>query len=191
MQIPGLLIEYLITGSVALIWLVPLLSMSGVSLQGCDGAVIALFAPGLYVVGMIVDSIGWFVLRPQRRRIRQRVYEGHDFGGGKVFDRDPRFLVHVPELAKANEMYSSRDRIARGAFVSVVVATIVHATRFGGLGMLSLCAACVVIGAAVSLVCWGMWARYQRASYEYEIQAFLAIEEKLRLEREAGAAVRN
>lgn len=47
--------------------------------------------------------------------------------------------------------------------------------------MLSLCAVCVVIGAAVSLVCWGMWARYQRASYEYEIQAFLAIEEKLRL----------
>jgi len=159
------------------------LSALGVSLQGFDGAVVALFVPGLYVIGMFVDFVGWFILRSHRRRIKERIYKGHDFGGRKVFDRDPVILVHAPEVAKANEMYSSKDRIARSAVVSAILATVVLGTRLWSAGRVPLCIACVAVGAVVSLLCWGMWARFQRVSYEYEVQALLVVEEKLRAEQ--------
>ena len=60
MQIPGLLIEYLINGSVALVWLLPILSVFGLSVQGWDATTVALFTPVLYVVGMVGIPSGGF-----------------------------------------------------------------------------------------------------------------------------------
>ena len=37
----------------------------------------------------------------------------------------------------------------------------------------------VGVGLLVSLLYWAMWARFQRVSYEYEIRAMLAVEERL------------
>jgi len=66
MEIPGLLVEYLVSGCVALIWLLPLLQVLGYSPQN-NPSLAALFLPGLYVLGMVVDFVGWFALGPIKR----------------------------------------------------------------------------------------------------------------------------
>ena len=48
MQIPELLIEYLINGSVSLIWLFPILQMLDFVPHKDEAFLVALFLPGLY-----------------------------------------------------------------------------------------------------------------------------------------------
>jgi hypothetical protein len=62
MNIPGLLIEYLVIGSTALLWLLPL---AGVSLTSTESASIgkaAALAPALYVLGMLVDFCAFLLV---------------------------------------------------------------------------------------------------------------------------------
>jgi len=49
MQLPGLLIEYLITGSCALIWVWSLLLATGKKVPPLDDKYLILFLPGLYL----------------------------------------------------------------------------------------------------------------------------------------------
>ncbi len=74
MQIPGLLVEYLISGSFAMIWLLPLLLLIGYTPQKDDSAILIVLLPALYVVGMIIDFISGFIVRPHKHRIKKRVY---------------------------------------------------------------------------------------------------------------------
>src|SRR5262245_15488507 len=73
MALPGLLIEYLINGALALLWLYPLLRM--LRIPEIHSSYLPIFALGIYVVGMIVDFIAWLVTRPIKYRIRKRIEE--------------------------------------------------------------------------------------------------------------------
>jgi hypothetical protein len=67
MQIPGLLIEYLINGSVALIGLFPLIAFANLFPDKIDGsAVIAVLVPAFYVLGMIIDAVENFIVKPHK-----------------------------------------------------------------------------------------------------------------------------
>ena len=192
MQIPGLLVEYLIGGSVAMIWLLPALHILGLYTQGTDEGILAIFLPGLYVVGMIVDFIGWFITRPHRRYISLRVRRKLDVGKEELDALedvlDTQILLHAPQLAKAREMRSSRDRIARNTVVNAILTTIVLAVYAQQVGSLFASLASIAIGVVMTLMCWAMWARYQRLSYRYDVVASRTVSEERQRKREASSA---
>jgi len=179
MALPGLLIEYLINGILALIWLYPLLKRLG--LADTNSSYLPLFALGLYVIGMIVDYIAWTVTRPIKFRIRKRIKERYGFESnsspGISHMRQVKFAIYAPEIAKEAAMRSSRDRIARGAIINSINATIVNSILRTNL-LLTL-----LLGLVASIICTIMWVSFEKVSYSFEVIAEQAINEKIEYEK--------
>src|SRR5215510_1643016 len=174
MALPGLLIEYLINGALALLWLYPLLRM--LRFPEIHSTYLPIFALGIYVVGMIVDFIAWLVTRPIKYKIRKRIEEkyGIEFKtslGRTAHMRQAKFAIYAPEIAKETAMRSSRDRIARGAIINTVLAIIINSITNILLTML--------LGVPVLIISIIMWMSFEKASYSYELIAMEAIAEKI------------
>jgi hypothetical protein len=178
MQIPGLLVEYLISGSFAMIWLLPLLLLTGYTPQKDDAAILIVFLPALYVVGMIIDFISGFIVKPHKYRIKKRVYEGFKLKSMSEQVTEIKLLLHAPELAKSSEMRSSRDRIARGTITNAFLITVVavaYTQQFG----ITAAVTSASIGLIAVIICWRMWVRFQTLSYRYQIRAIDILDEKM------------
>ena len=174
MSLPGLIIEYLITGSVALVWLYPILRdlKDRVGLQATDSSYLPVLLLGLYVIGLFLDILAFYPLRPIKLVVRRFASKRYGFSAekkpGTQVSRAVRFALYAPELAKEVEMRSSRDRVARGVLVNMIVATCRVLTLQLGLSLI-----------AISLVAW---VSCEYLSYTYEIQAERALNEKLELD---------
>lgn len=123
MAVPGLLIEYLISGALALVWLAPLLKR--VELDVTQASMLPLLVLWLYVVGMVVDFLAFWLVKPVKSIIRKRADKelgppSHQ--NERSTERNVAFALHAPELVKEMAMRSSRDRIARGAIVNASIA---------------------------------------------------------------------
>ncbi|MCI0663283.1 MAG: hypothetical protein L0220_19630 [Acidobacteria bacterium] len=180
MALPGLLIEYLINGALALLWLYPLLKKFG--LPEINSSYLPFLALGVYVVGMIVDYIAWSVTRPVKYRIRKRIEEryGIEFKsslGRSAHLRQAKFAIYAPELSKETAMRSSRDRIARGAIINTVLAIIINSIITQRILLTML------IGIPVLIISIIMWMSFDKASYSYELIAMEAIAEKIEQEK--------
>jgi hypothetical protein len=167
MAVPGLLIEYLINGALALIWIYPLAKNHGLS--DLSPSYLVLLALGLYFIGMVVDIVAWKVTRPIKRIIRTKVekkygFESQQIPGGSHM-RQAKFALYAPEIAKESNMRSSRDRIARGAIINSIMATIF---LFHWL-----------LGVALIIISFVMWVGFERVSYGYEIIAEKKVDEKI------------
>src|ERR1044071_527180 len=57
MQLPGMLIEYLINGSCALIWMWGFSRALSMEIPNISDTRLLLFLPALYVIGMIIDYV--------------------------------------------------------------------------------------------------------------------------------------
>ncbi|TVL97298.1 MAG: hypothetical protein CV087_22510 [Candidatus Brocadia sp. WS118] len=189
MQIPGLLIEYLINGSVALVWLFPLIASAGLLPNKIDTPIaVVVVIPALYVLGMVIDAAANFIVKHHKELIRKRIYkklsvsedQWQKFGGYRI---ETKLILHAPELARVGEKRSTRDRIARSSILNVMLATIIF-TVFGFIQKDSwLILLLYLIGGAILIFfCWAMWARFQAASFAYEIIAFQTLEAKLEQE---------
>ncbi len=176
MALPGLLIEYLINGAMALVWLYPLLKKYGVPEP--PTAYLALCALGLYFVGMVVDIVAWAVTRSVKRKIRKGVAKKYSFTEsettGSAHTWQVKFALYAPEVAKESAMRGSRDRIARGAIINSILATVVVLPLGIGLG-------CILVSAA-------MWMSFEQVSYAYELNARRLVEEKIQQDRSKSKA---
>lgn len=190
MQIPGLLVEYLINGAVALTWLLPLMASLGLAPDAnkISTEIILLLVPGLYVLGMIIDTAAEFFIKSRKNRIKEIVYKEHisnkDLKKMVRTYLNPKLILYAPELAKAVQIRSSIDRIARSTFLNVVLLTLV--VTFKSLQMtngLLIPSLLLVTGGMLSVFCLKMWSRFQHASYAFKISAFRVLEEKLDNER--------
>jgi hypothetical protein len=92
MNIPGLLIEYLVVGSSALLWLFPLLGVPFFAKESLSFEKAAALAPTLYVLGMLVDYLAFVLVTavPSRHHslkalVRRRLYR-HLKEAGIEFD---------------------------------------------------------------------------------------------------------
>lgn len=180
MQLPGLLVEYLVNGSCALIWIwilfhVPSVDLpAGMDMARMDGARIALFIPILYVLGMIVDFLSLITVRHLTMKYtKQR--EGRD---GKIMST-AAILLHSVELGKEYVIRSSRDRIARGMVINSAITTIVLAAYCLTTSTPIAALFVLPIGFAFSGLCYRMWYRHERISYLYQKLASDALKEKL------------
>ncbi len=117
MALPGLLIEYLISGALALVWLAPLLKTLGVG--AVQSGLLPLLAIALYVVGMSIDFLAYWLVKPLKRFLRKKAWRKYGVDSiaqaeGSV-EREIIFYLYAPEIAKEVAMRSRRDRVARGA----------------------------------------------------------------------------
>jgi hypothetical protein len=167
MAIPGLFIEYLVNGAVALIWLVPLLTSTGFG--KVESAYLALYALGLYVLGMMIDFIAWTVTRPikhfLRRKISAKYHLSPSTAPGTSIERQVKFALYARDLHNEISMRSSRDRIARGAFLNAVIATVV---------ILPL-----ATGVPLIVLTFAVWLGSESISYKFELKAEQALDEKI------------
>jgi hypothetical protein len=174
MTVPGLFIEYLIVGALALIWIYPLLHDRG--LPQLQPAHLPLLALGLYVVGMVVDFLAWILTSYLKRGLRAWADGGHQYsweeilkilkGGagsnskrGSITSRQVYLAIHAPEAAKEAAMRSSRDRIARGAIINSILFTYFASSSQKHIGVLMI------------LLFFIMWVNFELSSYTYELRA--------------------
>jgi hypothetical protein len=172
MVVPGLLIEYFVSGVLAAIATYPLwLDLIQIKPEAPHYAI---FAVGLYVVGMAVDFAGWALTGPFKKKLRKGVRMKFDLGSdgqpGATYAREAKFAIYVPALAQEVARRSSRDRIARGAIVSSILATIFTLP--------------LMIGIACILLSILMWIGFERVSHGFEISAERILEDKINREAE-------
>jgi hypothetical protein len=207
MNLPGLLIEYLITGATALVWLLLLFyrAQPGLAAQfrldRIDPKTFAFLVPLAYVIGMIIDYVSRFVAHtldflivrraiwPLRRRISARipnrtgVYQKLKKLIEPPEQKPARLSQHEvmlvsAELGKQLEMRSSRDRIARGAFLNSIVATGVLYYYYSADAHPPASSQVILLGGiGLSAVLFAMWRRFYRLTHKYRRKAGDAIRE--------------
>jgi len=212
MQLPGLLIEYLINGSSALLWIWSLYMVLKKPLPSIEDKYLLVFLPGLYVLGMIIDYVAtltakalkdriedpyesrlvrllWMLVLKRRKKIKKNYYARrllkhltHWMWAKKKTEAAKKkeaslaeIMYRSKELGQEYIVRSSRDRIARGAFVNAVITTII----------LSIFCPCsspylplyftLPIGMAISILCFAMYYRFNRLTSRYKRNASNAI----------------
>lgn len=123
MQVAASFLEYLVSGVVALIWLIPLLQRNPVLASSLSTSQAVVLLPILYVVGMLIDGLGYLATRPLKNRLEEK----RGSHSRKLCGESATTFVihHSAELGKAMEVRSTRDRIARGMIINFFVASIV------------------------------------------------------------------
>ncbi len=166
MMLPGLFVEYLVNGAVALVWAYPLLYSVGMG--KIDASYLPLLALGLYVLGMFIDFFAWMLTRPVKRMLRRRISNQYglppEHEKGRSIAREVRFLIDAPEVARALMMRSSRDRIARGTLLNSILMTILLFPWY--------------IGVIFIVVSFGMWIGFESVSHKFALEAEQALGQK-------------
>jgi len=186
MKIPGLLIEYLFTGS--LVFLACLLIVPAdycselLPTQISDKALgPLLITPVIYLAGAMLDSFGSLILRIPKKRIRENARKEWSNilpDNYKLPDESKSRMLAVyllltnETIGKEFESRSSRDRIARGAFF-VSLLSIIPSLYWD-----KIIAAIVLV--VLSIALFALWWKEERSSYLFKLRAwYLSSEEEL------------
>jgi hypothetical protein len=198
-SLPGLLIEYLITGAVAIVWIWTLASAvqpgSQLNLKDFGAAHVTLAVPLAYVLGMVVDYVGRLLATAIRRgvadpvncrlgpAIARHVPAGwvaiHEFlAAGSKPSVAPlmqaEILIKSTELGKQYEMRSSRDRIARGMLANVTAFALGGAVVGARLG--SIVTIWGRLSIAAILLSFAVWFRFHELTNLFINNAAKALE---------------
>lgn len=182
MSLPGLLVEYLVVGAMALLWLLPL---AGIDLStGIPFGSAAALAPAIYVVGMLVDFVAFVLLSslPTRkyslktfaRWITHRKLDIEDLKNnalnplpGQNTRKRIWLQLNAPDIIKEIKERSSRDRIARGALVNILFMWTVSVIRPAQ----PLSDISNAYWLTITIVFLILWIFFEGNSYSYEVRA--------------------
>ena len=198
MNIPGLLIEYIITGALAFIWIIILLSnypQSHGFLEENSGTVTLLAIPCAYIIGMLIDKLAFNLVRKYKERIKmkeikadyaQKLYHGATkeelIALVETRSLTDKMTIDLlmdgkKELADELKWRSSRDRIARGFIINAFLIGI-SLTYTLCCGEVCNWMGCVV-GLAVSLFAtyWvgQLWTNFEKLSFRFQVLAYLKV----------------
>jgi hypothetical protein len=182
MSLPGLLVEYLVVGAMALLWLLPL---SGIRLsESIPFESAAALAPAIYVVGMFVDFIAYILLSllPTRKYslktfARWITHRKLDIENLKDNALNPLpgqntrkriwLQLKAPDIIKEIKERSSRDRIARGALVNILFTWAVSNKMPDQL----LSNVSNFYWLIIAIIFFTLWIFFEGNSYSYEVRA--------------------
>jgi len=192
MNLPGLLIEYLVIGAMSVIWIFPLVSGSSVGIDSIGDLVV--FVPLAYVIGLYIDFAGFLVFSKfpikslsLKTLVRKYVHskfeklsETNIFLDGTGRNSNSTIWLHQNSKSLLEEIKarSSRDRIARGAVVNLILFVLIsrYATMTGTVNdqMIWLN---LGIFQSIALVFLGIfaWAYFEKSSYSFELRVGEAI----------------
>ncbi len=204
MILPGLVIEYLITGATAFLWMWFLLHLLPMGLRPnmldtLDSAKLTLMVPFAYVVGMIIDfasrlvtnALEWLLVQralwPLRRMISaalpdqyqnlKRAFEPRKRDSAPLSQQ--QVLIASGELGKQLEMRSSRDRVARGAFLNALIGTAFVTSYYAANRGTQIYSKYILMGGLVlASLLFAMWYRFDHLTHRYRRKAGEAIQEK-------------
>lgn len=189
MQLVAAFVEYLITGAISLIWLVPLLAVLQPHLPTAlhqkfspAEAFAGILLAGLYAVGLLLDFLAYKIMRQRRKGVRAaqndlntryaEVLAGSQF---PVYGDHALIWAYAPELAKTLEAYSTRDRIARGVVINLWIAAVVYPFVVPSLlARIGFSAGFLALSGAA----YAAWFRFQTLSRELKKQAVMTIVSK-------------
>ena len=192
MVLPGLLIEYLVVGSMATVWFLPIFGFELSDAMNFGKA--AVIAPALYVLGMFVDFFAFILLS----RIPNRTFSLKNFARWYVkkkpdvkclsdnvfkdgYGRSSRgriwLYLNAPEVVTEVQSRSSRDRIARGAVVNILILAILSNCYTEKLHQFAHIQS--YIWGAILLFSLGVWLFLEANSYGFELRAGEMIQEAL------------
>lgn len=173
MNLPGLLVEYLINGCIALLWLICLLPQHVIdNLHNLEKL---LLIPIAYVVGMFIDYIAWFLTRPLKKMIRNSALNSIDKAFKKsntpidvgqyayFWEEKVEIEKNYPDLNKEIRSRSSRDRIARGTIINLIALSICYWNLLFWVWIILI---------AISFL---MWIRFEHYNRCFEIRAAISI----------------
>ncbi len=169
MNLPGLLVEYLINGCIAILWLVHFIPQHIIdSLHNSEKIILI---PIAYVIGMFIDYIAWLITRPSKKLIRNSALKAikksnnsFDINQYKHFwEEKVEIEKKHPDLNKEIKSRSSRDRIARGTIINLIALSICYWT------MLSW------VWIALIILSFFMWIRFEHYNRCFEIRAAISI----------------
>jgi len=197
--LPGLLIEYLVIGSVALLWVATLVEF--IALENSVPTIYLLaLTPGIYVLGMVVEFLAfvlvsfpgraclktWIRIWVERRHLTSGPTPSNGASGQGTAQRQisihlDAVKLEVPDLATQVEIRSSRDRIARGTWMNFAICAIVlsaqdDSSNFTAFGY-SVSHTCLAVVAM--LMSFGMWIYFEASSYIYEHRLAQILRERL------------
>jgi hypothetical protein len=171
MQLAAGFIEYFITGSGALLWLVPLFVTVRPKTAEVSAGTVLLLAPVLYAFGMAIDFASNMLLS----KLIQHIHSFHKVNLLPDGLSATAFINYRSStLGHALELRSTRDRIARGFFFNLIVTTLVvffrdiswlPVPRFALLTSLVL----------LTVVAFGAWWRFERLTHRLKKHAVNAI----------------
>jgi hypothetical protein len=172
MQLAAGFIEYFITGSCALLWLVPLFATSRPQGSDVSAVTVLLLVPVLYAFGMAID----FASNTLLRKIIRHIHSSQKSNLLPDGLSETAFINYrSATLGHALELRSTRDRIARGFVFNLVVTTLVvcfrdiswllPVPRFALLTTLVL----------LTVIAFGAWWRFERLTYRMKKHAVRAI----------------
>jgi hypothetical protein len=171
-NLPGLLIEYLITGVLAILWIGGVIMLGSDAAPAFDqlsGPQVTLLAPLAYILGMLIDYIG------------KRLTDPFVIDDSKETLHKAELVARSAEVGKQYEMRKSRDRVARGLLANLVLLGIVGAgvlvqkhppSLFWWIPLFTL----------LSILSFIIWRRFYRLTRRYKLKASEAV---LRLRDEA------
>jgi hypothetical protein len=185
--LPGLLIEYFITGIVSLLggwWLYSHIDPTSVlRVRDLTAGHAAVIVPIAYVLGMVVDFVGKHLAESVRLTMK-RVHG--------AFSRSPRadstdgatsppssamskaeLFARAPELGKQAELRQSRDRVARGVFANTVIAGIAALSNWRELPLSFGATFAYAVSAGVITYC--LWRRYENLTHDFKVKATKAL----------------
>lgn len=116
MNLPGLLIEYLITGVLAVLWIATIVRFGSNPAPPFDqlsGPQVTLLAPVAYILGMLIDYIGKLLTDP------------FVVDDSKETLHKAELFARSAEVGKQYEMRKSRDRVARGLLANLILLGVV------------------------------------------------------------------
>jgi hypothetical protein len=176
MQFAAAFIEYLVTGSCGLLWLVPLLSSTPLEVAKLEKVEVALLLPFVYVLGMMIDFVSEKCVSRFKKRIRSAIGASkHNVPSSTVF-----IAWHSAELAKEFQVRSSRDRIARGAalnFLFLVLVTLLRPSTPAVLHLPVTQPVAVLLFLGLSALCFATWWRCEGLSARFKKHAIDTIVE--------------
>ena len=177
MSLPGLFVEYLVSGSVAMIWLLPLLFTLLPNASQNENLYLV-FIPGLYVLGMAVDYLSWRLTRRYKKRLQQKINQEYGVKEEQMKGLAEKLLILEPELLSRLDMYSSRDRIARGTALNSAIATLLSCGYFFINNQIISALIALFCGLVILFLCLSMWKQYQYSSYRHEAYSLRVLNDK-------------
>lgn len=172
MQLAASLVGYFVTGCGAILWLVPLLFSQPHDLSQLGTGAVVLLVPLLYAFGMSID----FASNKALSRLIKRIH-ATDISKQLPDALSETVFVNYrsPELGKALELRSTRDRIARGFLFNLVVAAIV--IQFRDMSWLWPYGRLILSPVVVALVAvaFGAWWRFEHLTFRFKKHAVRVI----------------
>lgn len=197
MVLPGLLIEYLVVGSMAFVWIAPLLGFQFLDTISLGKA--AIVAPGLYILGLFIDFIAFVLLsriptrtcslktlarnyvkrKPDVKSIENNVFKD---GYGRSSRGRIWLYLNAPDIVTEVQSRSSRDRVARGAVVNLLILAVlskIYPVEFVQVSQIP-----VLVWILLILFSLGVWFFLETNSYGFELRAGEMIQEVMQSDKE-------